>query len=109
MFNVRPDLRLNADGAIAAAGERRTDGPRASNLLFDPSTPRTVTPARCPCRRDDGSYRLVTEGEGLGLLQSKHAPEKVRDIINRQTWEGYQKEILDRRSHARRGIDVYGL
>jgi hypothetical protein len=44
----------------------------------------------------DGSYRLVTEGEGLGLLQSKLAPEKLRDIINRQTWEGYQKEILDR-------------
>jgi hypothetical protein len=47
-------------------------------------------------KSDDGSYRLVTEGEGLGLLQSKHAPEKLRDIINRQTWEGYQKEILDR-------------
>lgn len=47
-------------------------------------------------KSDDGSYRLVTEGEGLGLLQSKHAPDKLRDIINRQTWEGYQKEILDR-------------
>ena len=47
-------------------------------------------------KSDDGSYRLVTEGEGLGLLQSKHAPEKLRDIINRQTWEGYQNEILDR-------------
>jgi hypothetical protein len=47
-------------------------------------------------KSEDGSYRLVTEGEGLGLLQSKLAPEKVRDIINRQTWEGYQKEILDR-------------
>lgn len=47
-------------------------------------------------KSDDGSYRLVTEGEGLGLLQSKQAPEKLRDIINRQTWEGYQKEILDR-------------
>ncbi|MBY0318142.1 MAG: hypothetical protein K2X72_05410 [Reyranella sp.] len=47
-------------------------------------------------KSDDGSYRLVTEGEGLGLLQSKHAPEKLRDIINRQTWEGYQKEIVDR-------------
>lgn len=47
-------------------------------------------------KSDDGSYRLVTEGEGLGLLQSKLAPEKLRDIINRQTWEGYQKEILDR-------------
>jgi hypothetical protein len=47
-------------------------------------------------KSDDGSYRLVTEGEGLGLLQSKQAPEKLRDIINRQTWEEYQKEILDR-------------
>ena len=47
-------------------------------------------------KSDDGSYRLVTEGEGLGLLQSKQAPEKLRDIINRQTWEAYQKEILDR-------------
>jgi len=47
-------------------------------------------------KSDDGSYRLVTEGEGLGLLQSKLAPEKLRDVINRQTWEGYQKEILDR-------------
>ena len=46
-------------------------------------------------KSDDGSYKLVTEGEGLGLLQSKLAPEKLRDIINRQTW-GYQKEILDR-------------
>ena len=26
----------------AAAGGRRPDGPQASNLLFDPSTPRTV-------------------------------------------------------------------
>ena len=47
-------------------------------------------------KSDDGSYRLVTEGEGLGLLQSKHAPEKLRDVINRQTWEEYQKQILDR-------------
>jgi hypothetical protein len=47
-------------------------------------------------KSDDGSYRLVTEGEGLGLLQSKHAPEKLRDIINRQTWERYQQEVLDR-------------
>jgi hypothetical protein len=47
-------------------------------------------------KSDDGSYRLVTKGEGLGLLQSKHAPEKLRDIINRQTWEGYQKDTLDR-------------
>jgi hypothetical protein len=29
-------------------------------------------------------------------LQSKHAPEKLRDIINRQTWEEYQKQTLDR-------------
>lgn len=47
-------------------------------------------------KSDDGSYRLVTEGEGLGLLQSKHAPEKLRDVINRQTWEEYQKQTLDR-------------
>ena len=47
-------------------------------------------------KSDDGSYRLVTEGEGLGLLQSKQAPEKLRDIINRQTWEEYHKQILDR-------------
>jgi hypothetical protein len=47
-------------------------------------------------KSDDGSYRLVTEGEGLGLLQSKRSPEKLRDIVNRQTWEEYQKQILDR-------------
>lgn len=46
-------------------------------------------------RSDDGSYRLVTEGEGLGMLQSQQAPEKLRDFINRQTWQEYQKQILD--------------
>ena len=47
-------------------------------------------------KAEDGSYRLVTEGEGLGALQSPHAPEKLRDFLNRQTWEDYHKQVLER-------------
>ena len=88
----------------AAAGERRTDGPQASNLLFDPSTPRSMTPVRC--ESTGGEFSCTTPGgTSFGPLPApkgfpatigpKQAPEKVRDII-RQTWEGYQREILDR-------------
>ena len=38
------------------------------------------------------------DGDSIGgsvNLVMKQAPEKLRDIINRQTWEEYQKQILD--------------
>jgi len=47
-------------------------------------------------KSEDGSYKLVTEGEGQGLMQSRQAPEKLRDILNRQTWQEYHEQILDK-------------
>ena len=44
----------------AAAGERRTDGPQASNLLFDPSAPRAMTPVRC--ESTGGAFSCTTPG-----------------------------------------------
>ena len=38
----------------------RTDGPQASNLLFDPSTPRAVTPVRC--ESTGGAFSCTTPG-----------------------------------------------
>jgi len=47
-------------GAGAGAGERQADGPEASNLLFDPSMPRAVTPVRC--ESTGGAFSCTTPG-----------------------------------------------
>lgn len=62
--------------------------------------PRTVTPVRCDSA--GGEFSCTTPGgTSFGPLRApkgfpEHAPEKLKDIINRRTWEEYQKEILDR-------------
>ena len=111
-------FRLDADGTIGkaptAAAKPYGNPSTSSNLAawpppylafaggggIDSSMPRTVTPVRCDSA--GGEFSCTTPGgTSFGPLRApkgfpEHAPEKLKDIINRRTWEEYQKEILDR-------------